>query len=398
MGRTVSELGSAAMRGFGFNCEPVSPPDFQTLMLGRKHTLCKECLPLILVTGSMLDHVHKRKNENENLLYFMPTSRGSCRFAQYYIFLGKVIEKKKIKNVTLFTLSSTNSFAGIGTWNALTLLKAINIGDVMDDIKNAIDVLAKDKNRALRVFEEQVKKIEVCLEESPKRLYRVLREVARELSRIELRYPLSEATKVLVAGEIYVRKEEFASSGVVDRLKKRGIVVKRSPVLEYLYYTDFLAAGEYKSKVRLRDKGEILTKRFFKQKAERNINKILAGSNLYEFETVGMKKLLELGSHFIHRSFTGEMILVIGSFFKEIVKHDPENAEIWCSWGVALMELKQFDEAVEKFEKAAGFSPDFAPAWYGWGIALSALGQKEAAAEKVKKAMELDPDSSQEPS
>ena len=62
------------------------------------------------------------------------------------------------------------------------------------------------------------------------------------------------------------------------------------------------------------------------------------------------------------------------------------------------MEMKLFDEAVEKFEKAAGFSPDFAAAWYGWGIALSALGQKETAAEKVKKAMELDPDSSQEPS
>ncbi len=84
--------------------------------------------------------------------------------------------------------------------------------------------------------------------------------------------------------------------------------------------------------------------------------------------------------------------------FKEILKHDPENAQIWCSWGVALMEMKQFDEAVEKFEKAAGFSPDFASAWYGWGVALSALGQKEAATEKIKKAMELDPDSSQDPS
>ncbi len=83
---------------------------------------------------------------------------------------------------------------------------------------------------------------------------------------------------------------------------------------------------------------------------------------------------------------------------KEILKHDPENAQVLCSWGVALMELKQFDEAVEKFEKAAGFSPDFAAAWYGWGVALLALGQKEVAAEKIKKAMELDPNSSQDSS
>ena len=31
--------------------------------------------------------------------------------------------------------------------------------------------------------------------------------------------------------------------------------------------------------------------------------------------------------------------------FKAVLKQTPENAEIWCSWGVALMELKRLDEA-----------------------------------------------------
>ena len=84
--------------------------------------------------------------------------------------------------------------------------------------------------------------------------------------------------------------------------------------------------------------------------------------------------------------------------FKEILKQDPENAEMWCSWGVALIEFGKFDEAVEKFEKAAGISPDLPAAWYGWGIALNALGKKEKAAEKIKKAMEIDSDSDQDPS
>jgi tetratricopeptide (TPR) repeat protein len=38
--------------------------------------------------------------------------------------------------------------------------------------------------------------------------------------------------------------------------------------------------------------------------------------------------------------------------FKEAVKQQPENAEIWCSWGVALVELQKYQEAVEKFQKA----------------------------------------------
>jgi len=28
------------------------------------------------------------------------------------------------------------------------------------------------------------------------------------------------------------------------------------------------------------------------------------------------------------------------------------NAQLWVSWGVALVELKQFEEAAEKFQKA----------------------------------------------
>jgi tetratricopeptide (TPR) repeat protein len=83
---------------------------------------------------------------------------------------------------------------------------------------------------------------------------------------------------------------------------------------------------------------------------------------------------------------------------KEVLKQDPENADMWCSLGVALIELKKYDEAVEKFEKAAKLSPELPSAWYGWGIALKALGQEKAAAEKIKAAMEMDQDSGKDPS
>ena len=78
---------------------------------------------------------------------------------------------------------------------------------------------------------------------------------------------------------------------------------------------------------------------------------------------------------------------------KEVLKQNPENADMWCSLGVALIELKKYDEAAEKFEKAAELSPELPSAWYGWGIALKVLGQDEAAAEKIKTAMEMDQNS-----
>lgn len=83
---------------------------------------------------------------------------------------------------------------------------------------------------------------------------------------------------------------------------------------------------------------------------------------------------------------------------KEVLKQNPENADMWCSLGVALIELKRYDEAAEKFEKAAELSPQLSSAWYGWGIALKFLGQEKAAAEKIKTAMEIDKEGGMGPS
>ncbi|MBW1694543.1 MAG: tetratricopeptide repeat protein [Deltaproteobacteria bacterium] len=76
--------------------------------------------------------------------------------------------------------------------------------------------------------------------------------------------------------------------------------------------------------------------------------------------------------------------------FKEALKLDPDNVQILASWGVALVELKQFEKAAEKFKKAVELQPDFVPALYGWGLSLKAQGKEEEAAEKFQKASEIE--------
>lgn len=71
--------------------------------------------------------------------------------------------------------------------------------------------------------------------------------------------------------------------------------------------------------------------------------------------------------------------------FQQAVKITPDNPNIWCSWGIALVELQQFEEAAEKFETAIKLQSDFVSAWYGWGFALMAMGKQKEAAEKFKK-------------
>ena len=52
---------------------------------------------------------------------------------------------------------------------------------------------------------------------------------------------------------------------------------------------------------------------------------------------------------------------------QQVLQQQPDNAAVWCSWGVALMELQRYGEAAEKFREAVQHQPEFAVAWYGWG-------------------------------
>ena len=75
---------------------------------------------------------------------------------------------------------------------------------------------------------------------------------------------------------------------------------------------------------------------------------------------------------------------------KEALKIAPDKAELWASWGVALVEQEKFEEAAEKFKKAVELQPKFVQALYGWGIALKAQGKEEEAIKKFQIAGEID--------
>jgi predicted CoA-substrate-specific enzyme activase len=321
MGSTTTELAAAALRGIGFNARALPVPDFQTLMLGRANTSCKECVPLILTTASLVDAAERRKSPGERLIYFMPTASGNCRFSQYYVFQKQMIEKKGLADVALLTLTAENDYAGLGVSDQLKVLKAIVVADVLDDIRNALLVLPIDAPRAEETFGHVFGKITESFERGCADLTSVLGEAAGDLARIPLRYPLTRATKVLLTGEIYVRKDEFCSQEVVKRLARRDIITTRAPVLEWLYYVDYIVKHYLRPNLPLGERTELLIRRLLHNRIEKKIKTIMAKSGLYTYHTIDMEKIIQTGSHWIHPAMTGEAIVVIGTFFREIARH-----------------------------------------------------------------------------
>ncbi len=322
MGSLTSDIFAAAFSGAGINASAIPVYDTEVLKVGKGHSSCKECLPLILTTGGLLHYLATRRDKDEYLIYFMPTCGGNCRFSQYNVYIRSVLEKKRIKDVTLLSLTNENGYAGLEVKDTLNVMKGTIVSDVMEDIKNALGVLAKDKPSAMKIFYGEWERI-LALFRTGKtaNLYKLLVDVVAKLKAIPIKYPLREAKVISLLGEIFVRRDYFAVQDLFERLEKREIIVKRAHLLEWLEYCDWnVQNGIFEADFNFLGKLKFRAQRILQLRAEKKIKSILAKSGLYMYELTEMDKVIEYGREFFDPRLTGEPIIVAGTFFKAILQ------------------------------------------------------------------------------
>ena len=78
-----------------------------------------------------------------------------------------------------------------------------------------------------------------------------LREIAVEVATIPLRQKLEEIPRVLIVGEIYVRRDDFAVDELVGLFSSKGIMAKIAGIGEWIHYLDFVREYDLKKRLRL---------------------------------------------------------------------------------------------------------------------------------------------------
>ncbi len=78
-----------------------------------------------------------------------------------------------------------------------------------------------------------------------------LKDIANEITKIPLKKSIIECPKVLIVGEIYVRRDDFAVDELIQHFSRRGIIGKVSGVTEWIYYCDFVREYDLKKRLRL---------------------------------------------------------------------------------------------------------------------------------------------------
>ena len=237
----------------GLRAESLPLPTRESLRIGRRYTSGKECVPMTITAGSLLERIEKDRETDERFAFFMPTAFGPCRFGVYNLFHKIILEKAGWKDrVQIVSPTDQDYFAEVSTDFRMRTLIGLVAADLLLAALHDARPVEKVPGAAQEIYDRYFTQLKAlvsaasagstvaALGELPNGMYGVrncLRNAAREFRTIK---DFSKDLPVVsVVGEIYVRLDPFANDFIVEKLEKRGLKAVVAPLAEWLEYTTF---------------------------------------------------------------------------------------------------------------------------------------------------------------
>ncbi len=252
MGDLSAQMMASAIQAMGYNAEALPISDRETLHIARSHASGKECVPSHLVLGGALKYFASEKyRKDEIYMLFVPITTGPCRTGQYFVFYENLFRDLGLENVVVFTLSADNSYTELGPGFSKTLWRSAVIADYMKDIQNSLRACALDPDTASKEYKVLWQELLGEAATGFKNAGPVLKNIAKGISKIPLKQKMIDSPKILIVGEIYVRRDDFAVDDLVDLFSKKGIIAKVSGIGEWIHYLDFVRKYDLTKRLKL---------------------------------------------------------------------------------------------------------------------------------------------------
>ena len=225
----------------------------------------------------------------------------------------------------MVVLDSDNSYNELGPNFSKNAWWGIVIADYMKDIETSLRTCAVDPAVAIARYDELWHELTAVAERDITEIIPTLQRMAGEISKIPLKRKLTECPKVLIVGEIYVRRDDFAVDEMVRLLSKKGIVGKVSGVSEWIYYCDYMRKHEIKKLLKLEPlHRKLFSKAFrdyiswkiemiYKHNVDRKIKNILKTTGLIPATPHNMEKIMgNAVNHFVTDDLYSEISISSG--------------------------------------------------------------------------------------
>ena len=251
----ASEAVAAVFRGVGLGAECLPPPDADALRHGRRYTSGKECLPMPLTLGSLLQRL-ERAQEGERFVYLMPSTDGPCRFGVYNLLNNIVLDRLGWRDrLRIWSPKSSSYFKDLPPGTEMLVFAGIVASDLLlqaryevrpaERVRGATEAMYADYQRKLVERLECAARGDLSLAPAlwqaiSGRLFglrALLERAGTEFA--ALRRP-AELPRVELTGEIYVRSVDFSNDFIIEKLEARGLRVQVPPQTEWLNYCGFV--------------------------------------------------------------------------------------------------------------------------------------------------------------
>ncbi|MGC4121351.1 MAG: acyl-CoA dehydratase activase-related protein [Myxococcales bacterium] len=251
-----AEAVAAAMRGLGIPAESLPMPDRDAMRIGRRHTSGKECVPMTVTLGSLLQRVQNEPDKTKKFAFAMPKSYGPCRFGVYNMLHKIVLQRLELDDrVRVWSPKFENYFAGLPDGFPALIMVGFMGSDLLLEAQYDARVVEKRPGLAREIFERYHAELMEMVEEGARgdlsaaealvqvasgRLYGVIDLLSRAADEFAAAKQDRDVPAVMMVGEIYVRNDAFANDFVADKLSDRGIRVRFAPFNEWIEYSDYI--------------------------------------------------------------------------------------------------------------------------------------------------------------
>ena len=304
---------AGAFRACGVDAEVMRESEEETVQLGRKYTLGKECFPCILTTGDMLRTSRRPDFDPERSAFFMPSGSGPCRFGQYHRFHRMVLSEHGFPHVPIYAPNQDDrlyheldvlggKFSRLG-WRAIVAT------DFLIKMLHQTRPYEVRPGETDRVYGEELARIESAVERGGDAVYEAL-EAAVD-SFLAVAVTGKEKPIVGIVGEIYIRTNRFSNSDLVRKVEEFGGEVWLAPITEWVTYVNYMGKKKSLHQGGLSNLIHLMLTDHIQRKDEHRMERILE-RYLRQGHEPRLKYVLNQAMPYIDESFEGEAILSVG--------------------------------------------------------------------------------------
>ncbi len=324
---TGAEVAAACLRSEGFRCECLPMPDREDVRVGRRYTSGKECVPMMLTTGSLLNRLERDRHTPEKFTLTMPTAAGPCRFGVYNVLHKIILEQAGWNDrVNVFSPDDGDYFRETSPEFTLKLWCGFVAYDLLEAMLYDVRPVERRKGAANALYHQYKDEIIACMERRSKGtamnatlevlggmwgLRDLLGRAARDMAAIKNR--VRDVPSVAVVGEIYVRLDPFANDFIIEKLEARGIRARFAPFVEWLEYTQYLAEKRVLDQRMRRDDNPVsIGVTGVVQRASMEVLYQICAKPLDWGERTTIPTTLEAAVPYLSPELTGEACLTLG--------------------------------------------------------------------------------------